>query len=64
MEIDSGDTSREILDTSKDHITGEAGEILRQVYIRARYAKADEISDEDVKLAEDCLARIKEENKK
>lgn len=64
VEIDSGDTSREILDTSRDHITGEAGETLRQIYIRARYASADEISDEDVKLAEDCLARIKEENKK
>lgn len=61
QEIESGDTSREILDGSK-LLGGEPAETLRELYIRARYANADDISDDDLKLAEDCLRRIRDEN--
>lgn len=63
VEIETDDTSKEILDDSKQLVTGDEDELLRQIYIRARYASGDEITADDVSFAESYLKQLKEENK-
>ena len=55
-------TSGEILNEEELYGFSPDARRLRQLYLKARYADGDSITDEDVKEATECLRRIREDD--
>ncbi len=62
-EIEKGSTSEDVIsiahesEVSTENLS-EAERTLREIYIKARYGKASDITDEDVETAQSCLETI------
>jgi hypothetical protein len=58
VKISAESTSEEILEASKSYLDSREADRLRELYIRARYNDAEQLSDEEVQLAKGLLEEI------
>lgn len=66
-ELEKGSTSEDVIniahesEASNENLS-EAEKTLREIYIRARYGKSSDITEDDVKTAQSCLDEITKED--